>query len=100
MVAKQLQLGCQRAEGRLHPTAPAQPHGGHIAEEVEEHLDFALAGMAIFGTELIDVVEVVLALYDGLCIEQRLAVVALRGARLQFKEYSVGLAWPSGFVAL
>jgi hypothetical protein len=41
-----------------------------------------LTGVAIFGTEFVNVVEVVLALYDGLGIEQRFAVLTLCGARL------------------
>ena len=93
MLAKQLQLRGQRAERRFHTIAFAQPHRSHLAEQVEEMLDLSLARMAVFGAEVIDGIEVVFILYDGLGIEQGLAVVALRGARLQFKEYSVSLAW-------
>ena len=62
-------------------------------------LHLALAGMAVFGTEVINSVEVILVLYDGLCVEQWLAVIALRGARLQFKKYSVCLTWHSRYVS-
>ncbi len=58
--------------------------------------------MIATGAEVVDVVKVVLVLDDRLCIEQGLAVVALRGAWLQLEQYSVGLTWHSGspFVAL
>lgn len=98
MLAQQLQLGSQRAEGRLYATPFTKPHRCDLAEEVEEMPDLALAGMTILGAEVVDGVDVVLALYDGLGIEQGLAVVALRGSRLQFEEYSVSLTWHSGLV--
>ena len=53
--------------------------------------------MAVFGTEVVEVIEVVLALYDGLGIEQGLAVIAFRGARLQFKEYFSEMTFYGGF---
>jgi hypothetical protein len=41
-----------------------------------------LAGMTVFATEVINIVNSVFVLYDGLGIEQWLAVLTLRGARL------------------
>ena len=64
-------------------------------KQVEEILHLALAGVAVFVTELVNVINVILALYDGLGIEQGLTVLTFRGARLQFKEYSVSLTWHS-----
>jgi len=95
MVAQELQLGCKRAEGCLHTTALLQPHRRHFLQQVEEILHLALAGVAVFVTELVNVINVILALYDGLGIEQGLTVLTFRGARLQFKEYSVSLTWHS-----
>ena len=51
--------------------------------------------MSVSGAEVVDVVKVVLVLDDRLCIEQGLAVVALRRAWLQLEQYSVGLTWHS-----
>ena len=58
-------------------------------------LHLTLAGVAVLGTEVINGIKVILALYDGLGIEQGLAVLTFRGARLQLKEYSVCLTWHS-----
>ena len=63
-------------------------------------LHLALAGMAVFATEVIDVVKIILVLYDGLGIEQWLTVLTLRGARLKFKKYSVCLTWHNRFVQI
>ena len=95
MLAKKFQLGRQRAERRLHTTAITQPHRCHIAEQVEEKLYLALAGMAVFGTEVVYVVKGVLTLNDGRGIEQGSAVVTFCGSRLQFEKYSVCLTWHS-----
>jgi hypothetical protein len=95
MLAKKFQLGRQRAERRLHTAAITQPHRCHIAEQVEEKLYLALAGMAVFGTEVVYVVKGVLTLNDGLGIEQGVAVVTFCGSRLQFEKYSVCLTWHS-----
>ena len=93
MLAQQFEFGGKRTKGRFHPIALPQPHCSDFLEQSEEPLYLAAARMAIFGAELVNVVKAVLVLYDGLGIEQRLAVVTFCGARLQFKEYSVGLAW-------
>jgi hypothetical protein len=100
MVAQELQFGSKRAEGCLHTTALLQLHRRYFLQQAEEMLHLALAGVAVFGTELVDGFKVILALYNGLGIEQGLAVVTLRGARLQFKEYSVGLTWHSGYIQI
>ena len=98
MLAQQFQLGCKGAEGYLHTLALTEPQRDDLLQKAKEMLHLALARVAILGAEFIDVVEVVLALYDGLGVEQRLAVVTLCGARLQFKEYSVSLTWHSGII--
>jgi hypothetical protein len=56
-------------------------------------LHLTLAGMAVFATEIVNGIKIVFVLYNGLCIEQRFAVLTLRGARLKFKKYSVCLTW-------
>ena len=95
MLAQKPQFGSQRAEGRFHAIAFAKPHRSNLAEQVEKQFNLALAGVAILGTEVVNGIKVVFVLYDGLGIEQGFAVVALRGARVQFKEYSVSLTWHS-----
>lgn len=69
MFAQQLQLRSQGTKGRFHAIAFAQPHGGNLAKQVEKKFDFSFARMAIFGTEVVDGIKVVLVLYDGLGIE-------------------------------
>ena len=98
VLAQQLQLGSKRAKGRLHTVSFAQPHRDHFGEQAKKMPNLSCARVTIFGTEIVDVVEIVLALYDWLGIEQGLAVVTLRWARLQFKENSISLTWHSGLM--
>ena len=93
MLSKQFQFGSKGAERRFHAVAVTEPHRDNIFQQAEQALHLALARMSVFGTEVVDVIKVMPATYHGLCIEQRLAILAFGGAWLQFKEYSVGFAW-------
>jgi hypothetical protein len=98
MFSKQFYLWGKRAKGSLHALAFTQPHGGDFLQEGKEALHLAFAGVAVFVTEIVDIVEIVFVFYDGLGIEQWLSVLTLGGARLKFKEYSVCLTWHSDLV--
>ena len=93
MLARQLQFRRKRTDGRLHTVAFMEPGCCAIEEFGEACLQLALGHVLKADAVTFELLEADFLLRCQFGIEQRLPVLVLLGAGMQFEFYSVRLTW-------